>query len=394
MPIHTRGRGWLRAHPTAADALLAVGILLLFASALPSDEVSRGENVLVVLAVAAAGVVPVAIRRRSPWLATLGVCAVAVLGTVLGLPTTTEGLALLVVVYTAAARLPLREAVAATAAAGLTVMVVLAFYESGVDLALWAANALSILVCFFIGRTVATRRAYTDALEERARTAEASRETSAREAVLEERRRIARELHDVVAHHISVMGVLATGARRALHRDPSAADEALATIEATGRTTLREMRRLLDVLRRDDETDAALQPQPGVAGLQALVAQVREAGLQVRLTVTGQPRPLDPGIDLTIFRIVQEGLTNALKHAGPVSAEVRVEFRPDRLLLEVDDDGHGGGATNGHVGHGLVGMRERVSLYGGTLRTGPRTGGGYSVAANIPLDPAAEVSPW
>jgi signal transduction histidine kinase len=247
-------------------------------------------------------------------------------------------------------------------------------------------------VCFFIGRTVCTRRAYTTALEQRATAAEENREASAREAVLEERRRIARELHDVVAHHISVMGVLATGARRTLSRDPEAADEALATIEATGRTTLREMRRLLDVLRRDDETDAALQPQPGVAGLEALVAQVREAGLAVRLTVVGDPRPLDPGVDLTIFRIVQEGLTNALKHAGPASAEVRVEFRGDRLALEVIDDGRGTSGRNGHTGHGLVGMRERVSLYGGTLRTGPRTGGGYAVTANIPLDPASEVT--
>jgi signal transduction histidine kinase len=195
-----------------------------------------------------------------------------------------------------------------------------------------------------------------------------------------------------VAHHVSVMGVLATGARRALTRDPQAADEALATIESTGRATLREMRRLLDVLRRDDESDATLKPQPGMAGLQALIEQVREAGLDVELTVTGVPRELDPGIDLTIYRIVQEGLTNALKHAGPARAQVRVAFGLDRLQLSVEDNGAGRAAAEaGHSGHGLVGMRERVSLYGGTLRTGPRVDRGYAITASIPLDPAPEV---
>jgi signal transduction histidine kinase len=287
----------------------------------------------------------------------------------------------------------MRTAVRATVIVASATIAVLLMQDDSTP-GIWFSNALTVLVCFFIGRTVYTRRAYIDALEERASTAEQNREAAAREAVLEERRRIARELHDVVAHHISVMGVLATGARRTLGRDPAAADEALSTIEATGRATLREMRRLLDVLRRDDETDASLQPQPGVAGLEALIAQVRDAGLTVHLTVLGQPRPLDPGIDLTIFRIVQEGLTNALKHAGPASAEVRVEFRHDRLLLDVEDDGRGQRTenANGHTGHGLVGMRERVSLYGGTLRTGPRRGGGYSVAASIPLDFVPEVT--
>jgi signal transduction histidine kinase len=393
MPIHTPGRGWLRAHPTAADTLLAVGILVLFVSAISPGgfEYLDGQSLPLVAVVAVAGVVPVAIRRRRPWASVVGLSAVMLAGAALDLKTLTEGVALLVVVYTAAALLPLRQAVAAGVTVGLATALVIAFGPD-TSLGLWFSNALTLLVCFFIGRTVFTRRAYVDALEERARTAEENREAAAREAVLEERRRIARELHDVVAHHISVMGVLATGARRTLGRDPAAADEALSTIEATGRATLREMRRLLDVLRRDDETDASLQPQPGVAGLESLVAQVRDAGLNVQLRVVGQPRPLDSGVDLTIFRIVQEGLTNALKHAGPASAEVRVEFRPDRLLLDVEDNGRGEPGANGHTGHGLVGMRERISLYGGTLRTGPRRGGGYSVAASIPLDPSPDAN--
>jgi signal transduction histidine kinase len=393
MPIQARGRGWLRAHPTAADALLAVGMLGAFVFAVLSSDMGHFDDRPALVAVmAAVGVVPVAIRRLRPWLAVWLASGAMVVGLLLGLPSLTEGFAVLIVAYTTAALLPLRRAVAANAVLAAGMAGVLTFTdEPGVGAGVWFSNALTLAVCFFIGRTVFTRRAYVEALEERARTAEENREAAALQAVLEERRRIARELHDVVAHHISVMGVLATGARRTLSRDPAAADEALSTIEATGRATLREMRRLLDVLRRDDETDAALQPQPGVAGLESLIGQVREAGLAVDLTVVGEPRVLDPGIDLTIFRVVQEGLTNALKHAGPASARVRVEFRHDRLLLDVEDDGRGR-ATNGHTGHGLVGMRERVSLYGGTLRTGPRRGGGYSVAATIPLDPVPEVT--
>jgi signal transduction histidine kinase len=391
MPIITPGRDWLRDHPDAADALLAVGILVLFVSAISPGgfEYFEGQPLSLVVAVAVAGVLPVAVRRRWPWAAAVGLCVVMLAGTALGLVTLTEGVSVLVVVYTVAALLPLRQAVGASLLVWAAGSVVIALSEEN-SLGVWFSNALTLLVCFFIGRTVFTRRAYVDALEERARAAEETRETAALQAVLEERRRIARELHDVVAHHISVMGVLATGARRTLGRDPAAADEALSTIEATGRATLREMRRLLDVLRSDDESDASLQPQPGVAGLETLVAQVREAGLDVQLRVVGEPRALDPGVDLTIFRIVQEGLTNALKHAGPASAEVRVEFRGDRLLLDVEDNGRGEHGTNGHTGHGLVGMRERISLYGGTLRTGSRRGGGYSVAASIPLDPASE----
>jgi signal transduction histidine kinase len=393
MSMQASGREWLRAHPTVADALLAVGILATFLVVVFSSGLNYfDDRPVLVAAVSVAGVLPVVVRRLRPMLAVVGVAVVAVAGGLLDLDVLTEGLSMLVVLYTAAALLPLRTAVAATAMIASATIAVLIMQEDSTP-GIWFSNALTVLVCFFIGRTVYTRRAYVDALEERASTAEENREAAAREAVLEERRRIARELHDVVAHHISVMGVLATGARRTLGRDPAAADEALSTIEATGRATLREMRRLLDVLRRDDETDASLQPQPGVAGLEALIAQVREAGLTVHLTVLGEPRPLDPGIDLTIFRIVQEGLTNALKHAGPASAEVRVEFRHDRLLLDVEDDGRGQRTeANGHTGHGLVGMRERVSLYGGTLRTGPRRGGGYSVAASIPLDFVPEVT--
>jgi signal transduction histidine kinase len=288
-----------------------------------------------------------------------------------------------------AALLPLVQAGWATGLIAATVVLSL-FVDRPTDHpSVLFSNALVLAVCFSLGRTVQTRRAYTRALEDRARAAEENREATAREAVLDERRRIARELHDVVAHHISVMGVLATGARRTLYRDPDTADEALKTIEDTGRATLREMRRLLDVLRTDAEpAEAPVEPQPGIAGLEALAAQVRDAGLPVTLAVDGDPAALDPGVDLTAFRIVQEGLTNALKHAGPATAEVRVTLTADALELEVSDDGRGPRPADvpQPAGHGLVGMRERVSLYGGHLQTGPRREGGYVVRARIPLE--------
>ncbi|UWZ49889.1 sensor histidine kinase [Dactylosporangium matsuzakiense] len=251
-------------------------------------------------------------------------------------------------------------------------------------------NLMSALVCFTVGRTVATRRAYIAALEDRARTAENTQAALTEKAVAEERRRIARELHDVVAHHVSVMGVLATGSRRMLGRDPAAADEALATIEETGRTALREMRRLLSVLRTATEPAGELAPQPGLGGIEGLVEQIREAGLPASLHVSGEPGILDPGVSLTLYRIVQEALTNALKHAGAATVEVRLQFTPADVTVEICDTGRGPQLGTAAVGHGLLGMRERVMLYGGTLRTGPRPGGGYRVHARIPIEAPVE----
>ncbi|MBV1852926.1 sensor histidine kinase [Catellatospora sp. NEAU-YM18] len=251
-----------------------------------------------------------------------------------------------------------------------------------------------MVITFLIGRTVRARREASAALAERALAAEAGRQAHAEQAVAEERRRIARELHDVVAHHVSVIGVMSTAARRMLHRDPAAADEALATIEQTSRSTLRELRRLLFVLRAEGalEPDPGLTPQPGLAGLPLLVEQVCEAGLPTALRTDGLPEDLDPGVGLTAYRIVQEALTNALKHAGPCRAEVRLTADGCRLTIEVFDTGRGPRTRTltadgiAAPGHGLLGMRERVAVYGGHLRTGPRPGGGFRVYAVIPLE--------
>ncbi|MEU9080570.1 sensor histidine kinase [Kitasatospora sp. NPDC004745] len=228
------------------------------------------------------------------------------------------------------------------------------------------------------------------------REVEANRRLLADRAVAEERRRIARELHDIVAHHITTMQLMAGGARANLGT-PEVAREALVTLESSGRLALREMRQLLDVLRAGDEPedqDAPAQPQPGVEDLDRLVADSRRAGLPTEFSVHGPRRPLPPTAALTVFRITQEALTNAHKHAGTARTSVRLTYRRDGVTVEVRDDGAGAGPqeqpSRPRGGYGLVGMRERVALHGGTLTAGPQADGGFAVVAELPL--AAEES--
>ena len=235
------------------------------------------------------------------------------------------------------------------------------------------------------GRWMRHRRFQTEQLVERAAVLEREREEKARIAVAEERGRIARELHDVVAHGVSVMVVQAQAAQRLLEGEHRETRQALGSIETTGRQALMELRRLLGVLRGSDEK-LALTPQPGLGNLDALIGQTREAGLPVELRIEGEPEPLPPGVDLAAFRVVQQALTNARKHAGPARARVAVRYRENELELEISDDGAGTGKGDG-FGHGLIGMRERVSLYGGAFESGKRDGGGYRVRAKLPLDP-------
>ncbi|HXH88273.1 MAG TPA: sensor histidine kinase [Gaiellaceae bacterium] len=206
-------------------------------------------------------------------------------------------------------------------------------------------------------------------------------------AIEEERGRIARELHDVVAHSVSVMTVQAGAVRRLLAPEQQREREALLTVEETGRETLTEMRRLLAVLRQEGEVPA-LAPQPGLASLTSLVAQVREAGLPVELRYEGEQISLPPGIDLSAYRIVQEALTNTLEHAGPARAWVAIRFGTDQIEVEVANDGVADSSGDG-FGRGLVGMRERVALCGGELTAGPRPGGGYTISARLPVTGSA-----
>lgn len=239
-------------------------------------------------------------------------------------------------------------------------------------------------VVWALGAGLHERSLRADELEERADRLEEEREERARAAVAQERARIARELHDVVSHSISVIAVQTGSMRRRLRHDrPDEATELLAT-EQTARQALAEMRRMLGLLRTEEDS-AALAPQPGLDHVGALVKQVGEAGLPVELDVSGEARPLPPGLDLAAYRIVQEGLTNVLRHAGPARARVAVRYGDRELELEVADDGSGPGPDGNGAGHGIIGMRERVALYGGSLATGPGDGGGFVVRAVLPI---------
>ena len=247
-----------------------------------------------------------------------------------------------------------------------------ALFIGGILFAVWGAATV-----------VRSRHELTVALAARTVELEHEREEKAKLAVAEERARVARELHDVVAHSLSIMVVQAGAERRAIAGERPQTAEVLGTIEQTGRAAMAEMRRLLGMLRRSDD-ELALAPQPSLAYVEDLVAQVREAGMPVELTVEGDPCPLPRGIDLSAYRIVQEALTNALKHAGPASARVAIRYGAGALEIEISDDGHGAEEPAPAGGHGLIGMRERVALFGGDLAAGRRSGGGYAVRARLP----------
>ena len=240
-------------------------------------------------------------------------------------------------------------------------------------------------VAWLVGHIYRANVLRTAELSERADRLEHERETEARAAVAEERARIAREMHDVVAHSLSVMVVQAEAAEAMLDVDPDRARRALSSVQETGRSALGELRRMLGVLREMDGSGAPLAPQPGLGGLDELVESVRAAGLLVSVRVDGRPRPLPAGVDLSAYRIVQEGLTNALKHAGPARADVLVRYGDRELEVGVSDDGRGHDPRANGGGHGLVGMRERVALYGGELEAGPRPEGGFRLRARLPL---------
>ncbi len=243
---------------------------------------------------------------------------------------------------------------------------------------------LRFVVAWVAGYALRERAEQAEAAEERAAQAERDREAAARIAVAEERSRIARELHDIVAHAVSVM-VLQVGAVRHKLPDALAADrDALRSVERAGRTALAEMRRLLAAMRREGD-EAELLPQPGLDGLDSLLDEIGRAGLPVQLHVDGKPFPLPRGVDLSAYRIVQEGLTNALKHAHASDADVTVCYRPDELEIEVRDNGRGSATTDG-LGHGLIGVRERVKIYGGKMSAGTATNGGFVLSTRLPLD--------
>ncbi|WP_432013726.1 sensor histidine kinase [Streptomyces cucumeris] len=390
---------FLRRHPTGVDTFWAV--LLFGVGMLWYAEVSLGPGSrIAALPVILALCTTVALRRRAPEKMLVLATACGVVQLALGLEPNPADLALLLIVYNAAAnasrgysRFALAGALSATALASLRWP---NENESGwQELISTIFVTIPFVLAWVLGDSMRTRRAYWAQLEERAARLEKEREAQAKVAVAAERARIARELHDVVAHNVSVMVVQADGAAYVMDASPEQARQALETISGTGRQALAEMRRLLGVLRTGEPGEESdYVPQPDVEQIDELVEQVRGAGLPVDFKVVGSPRQLPSGVELTAYRIVQEALTNTRKHGGPdVGASVRITYFDDGLGLLVEDDGRGSrremyedGGADGR-GHGLIGMRERVGMVGGTLDAGPRPGGGFRVSALLPLKP-------
>jgi signal transduction histidine kinase len=368
------------------DRIVAAGLIVLgqielwVSDALPGPKAVACPVMLVMTAA-------VAFRRRWPLGAgSAALLANGVLGIVAGYGTSlANGVAWMCALYAIAVWTDTRRFLA-----GIGVLVASNFVPFLVNGATGIQDVaiftwVPILAMVLVRGAVRGRQMQADALAARAALLEREHELRANEAVAEERARIARELHDLVAHNVSVMVVQAGAERHALGPDQSSARDTLASIEQAGRQALVEARRLLGMLRSRDDGEE-LEPQPSVDHIDVLVEQIERAGLPVALAVEGERVPLPAGVDLCAYRIVQEGLTNALKHAGPAHAEVVLRYAPRALDVEVRDDGRGAPRVNGDgAGHGLIGMRERVALYGGRLEAGPRDGGGFEIHAHLPL---------
>ncbi|MEV8530624.1 sensor histidine kinase [Streptomyces sp. NPDC051211] len=390
---------FLRRHPTGVDSFWAVLLFGLGMLQVAGGYDSTGERLTAVPTVVALSAA-VALRRK--W--TVPMLWVTVGTGVYQLLTGSEpnaaDLGMLVMLYTVAAadvaRWISRSALGVGLAAPVLSLLRWPLHEdtSGGETAFTVVMLMVMFaLAWVLGDSVRTRRAYYAQLVERNQRLEKERAAQAQVAVAAERARIARELHDVVAHNVSVMVVQADGAAYVMDASPELAKEALQTISGTGRQALAEMRRLLGVLRTGEPQESEdYVPQPDVEQIEVLVEQVRTAGLDVDFQVEGAPRQLPSGVELTAYRIVQEALTNTRKHGGPdAKASVRLVYFDDGLGLLVEDDGRGaahelyedGGADG--AGHGLIGMRERVGMVGGTLDAGPRPGGGFRISALLPL---------
>jgi signal transduction histidine kinase len=381
----TRGRAIVevfRDHPFLSDGLLAFGLAALVLSDVEtSGDYLRGSN-WVYVPVALLMTVPLAWRRRAPFVVVVLVMGAFAAQSVILDPTATPDIELipaLIAVYSVAA-----HSQGWIAYAGAAVSIVAGLIWLGVD------DFLLPVVLFggawFAGRLVQKRQLFAQAFAERARVLERERDANARVAAAEERVRLARELHDAVGHSVSVMVVQAGAERLALGEERPATRDALLAIERTGREALAEMSRLLGLLRKEGE-GLALAPRPSLEQVETLVQTIRDAGVPVDLRVEGGSPSVSPGVDVSAYRILQEALTNIVKHAGPAHASVVVRYNGREIEVEVSDDGRGpvNGSRNGY---GLAGMKERVELHGGTLEAGRGSDGGFVVKARLPLETA------
>ena len=375
----------IRRHPRLTDAALAVVLLVV---SMPPVSAVAGRNQALSLALIVALVTPLVWRRKAPFLVFAIVTGLALVQFV----TTkelTDDLAVLVAFYTVAAYQPGRRILLAAVimAAGAVLVATGARHP----LPVWALLSGLVAAAAFLGYYARTRRAYLAALVDRTERLERDRDQQAQLAAAAERVRIAREMHDIVAHNIAVMIALADGAAYTAETSPGQAASVMGQVSATGRSALAEMRRLLGVLR--DPATPGPTPQPSLDDVEDLVATIRAAGLPTRLTVTGPPFPVPPSAQLALYRTIQEALTNILKHAPGATAHVRLAYRPGEVELEVTDDGGPAASERGAVpeaaprgnGHGLPGMRERAAVFGGQVSAGPRPGGGWQVRTVLPL---------
>src|SRR6516164_3062735 len=370
-------------------ALVAWATAVAWASAPPYQNATHhplGAGKIVVLALMVA---PLVVRRIWP-IPVFGVMAAAYIGAVLWDRRLLDAVALLIALYTVAA---LRSRRAALVCAGLleiaaVVLLVLLAGRTWWFLAIQATGMIAAALA--LGLYSATRRAYLAELRDRADRLERERDQQGALAAAAERARIAREMHDVTAHHLTVMVTLSEAAAAASARSPERAAEVMRAVSATGRRALADTRRLLGVLRQHpgDDPAAALAPVPDLTQLDALIEAVRSAGLQTTLEVHGQAPDVPAGVQLTVYRLVQEALTNTLKHGGTEArATVRLRYLPGELRVDIDDDGAGATApAPTGAGGGLIGMQERIHAYGGDVRAGPRQPGGWNVSARLRLD--------
>jgi len=384
-------RDAIRRHPWWSDSVLALFLTVIAVGSGVGSRTRYGYPFPVLAAIAALfTTAPIALRRYRP----LAVVAVTVTAETLLLIFSNDSpvpVGVIVALYTVAAYCERRVSIRAAAWVALPITV-----GEIVNNAAQPGHVIPelavIAIAWVIGDNLRTRRAYLSELKARAARLEREREEKAERAVAEERARIARELHDVIAHNVSVMVVQAAAGEEVFDEDPERARESLSAVASTGRAALTELRRLLGVIRAEGDRgkEPAFAPQPGIEYVSELVRQVNDAGLPVELSVIGEPRALPEGVGLCAYRIVQEALTNTLKHADASGARVNVRYAADALELQVVDDGRGSSGINGETGgHGLIGMRERVALFGGELTASPRAGHGYEVRARLPLEERA-----
>lgn len=410
--------GWEDRHQLEIDLALVVATGALVAPLSASMASAYGSSEALGLLWATLLWLPLGLRRRAPVVSVVAVYLAGLTQLLIGPPTFLPAdLAVLAALYSVTVHGPRwahRTAIVGAVAGSLLLATVLIIQQYGsagiVDatatvVALWVFCSTCALATWAFGLTRRARRETIAALRDRAERLEVERDQQARIATAAERTRIAREMHDIVAHSLSVIIAQADGGRYAAAADPDAATRALATVSETGRAALADMRRLLGVLRAPDGADGErpgagartggagapeVTPQPAAEDLETLVEQMRSSGVRASLVRMGTARTLPPGIGLAVYRICQEALTNVLKHAGPdPTVTVLVQWRPSGLVLEVSDDGRGAAADSDGAGQGLVGMRERVAMVGGRFTAGPRPGGGFRVRAELPLPPAA-----